>query len=195
MPLRRPNDILLSAGHAPAYGETPPDRPSMRAVGAAPIQFLDGHVPFPALVVDGRWDVVDANLAVDSLVSGCAAESLEPPVNVLRLSLHPRGLAPRITNLPQWRERPLPRLDHRIRVTGDAELGRPRAELAGYPGGTDRTPRYELAVPLRADSGAGVLSFFSTTTVFGTPMDVTVSDLAIESFFPADAETAELFNG
>ncbi|GAB3655996.1 helix-turn-helix domain-containing protein [Glycomyces tarimensis] len=193
VPLRHRNDMLLAAGHAPAYGETSLDQPPMKAVSAALIQILDGHLPFPALVVDRQWNMVDANAAVDLLISGCAAELLDPPVNVLRLSLHPEGLAPRIRNLPQWRGHVLSRLDHQIWVTGDTELGRLRAELAGYPGGTDHAPKHEPVVPLRVDADAGALSLISTTTVFGTPMDVTVADLAIESFFPADARTAEFF--
>ncbi|GAA4909015.1 helix-turn-helix protein [Stackebrandtia albiflava] len=190
VPLRHRNDILLAAGHAPAYGESPLERPSMRTVSDALIRILDGHMPYPAVVVDRLWNMVDANAAVDTLVAGSAPELREPPVNVLRLSLHPDGVAPRIRNLPQWRGHVLSRLDHQIRVTGDPELERLRVELAGYPGGVDRAPDHSLVVPLRIDVGDTVLSFFSTTTVFGTPMDVTVAELAIESFFPADPETA-----
>jgi transcriptional regulator with XRE-family HTH domain len=190
VPLRHRNDILLAAGHAPAYSESSLDQPSMRSIGEALRQILDGHMPYPSIVVDRHWDMVDANPAVDRLIAGCAAELLEPPVNVLRLSLHPEGVAPRIRNLPQWRGHVLSRLDHQIRATGDPDLEALRAELRRYPGGTDHVPANSLVVPLRIDTGDGVLSFFSTTTVFGTPMDVTVAELAVESFFPADRETA-----
>lgn len=190
VPLRHRNDILMAAGHAPAYSESSLDQPSMSSISQALIQILDGHMPYPAIVVDRHWTMVDANPAIDRLIDGCAPELLEPPVNVLRLSLHPKGVAPRIRNLPQWRGHLLSRLDHQIRATGDPELERLRVELRKYPGGTDTAPPHSLVVPLRIDTGSGVLSFFSTTTVFGTPMDVTVAELAIESFFPADPETA-----
>jgi transcriptional regulator with XRE-family HTH domain len=194
VPLRHRNDILLAAGHAPAYSETSLDQPSMSSVSQALIQILDGHMPYPAVVVDRQWNMVDANTAIDQLLDGCAADLLDPPVNVLRLSLHPKGVAPRIRNLPQWRAHILSRLDHQIRATGDPELDHLRTELRAYPGGIDPTPPHTLVVPLRIDTGSGVLSFFSTTTVFGTPMDITVAELAIESFFPADPETAAALN-
>ncbi|CAM3362675.1 helix-turn-helix domain-containing protein [Stackebrandtia soli] len=191
VPLRHRNDILLAAGHAPAYGQSSLEQPSMRSISQALIQILDGHLPYPAVVVDRHWDMVDANSAIDRLTAGCADELLEPPVNVLRLSLHPNGMAPRIQNLPQWRGHVLSRLDHQIRVTGDPELERLRTELGSYPGGIDHAPTHSLVVPLRLETEHGPLTFFSTTTVFGTPMDVTVSELAIESFFPADTRTAD----
>ncbi|HZE41527.1 MAG TPA: helix-turn-helix transcriptional regulator [Stackebrandtia sp.] len=192
VPLRFRNDILLAAGHAPAYGESELSEPSMRVVSEALIRILDGHLPFPAVVVDRHWGMVDANAGIDRLVAGCAAALLEPPVNVLRLSLHPDGMAPRIRNLPQWRGHVLSRLEHQLQATGDIELAALRDELRGYPGGTDHAPPHSLMVPLRLATEAGELSFFSTTTVFGTPMDVTVAELAIESFFPADAATGDL---
>ncbi|GAA2138321.1 helix-turn-helix domain-containing protein [Glycomyces algeriensis] len=190
VPLRDRNDILMAAGHAPAYTESTLDQPSMASIGQALIQILDGHMPYPAVVVDRQWNMVDANTAIDKLIAGSAPELLEPPVNVLRLSLHPQGVAPRIRNLSQWRAHLFSRLDHQIRATGDPELVRLREELRGYPGGIDPAPKHSLVIPLRIDTGSGVLSFFSATTVFGTPMDVTVAELAIESFFPADPETA-----
>jgi len=195
VPLRHRNGILLAAGHAPAYGESSLEQPSMKNVSAALIQILDGHMPFPAIVVDRHWTMVDANAGIDRLLAGCSAELLEPPVNVLRLSLHPDGMAPRIRNLPQWRGHVLSRLEHQLRATGDMELARLLEELRDYPGGTDHAPRDSLVVPLRLETEAGELSFFSTTTVFGTPMDVTVAELAIESFFPADDRTGRLLRG
>ena len=192
VPLRHRNDILLAAGHAPAYSESSLEQPSMKSVSAALIQILDGHLPFPAVVVDRHWTMVDANSGIDRLVAGCSAALLEPPVNVLRLSLHPDGMAPRIRNLPQWRGHLLARLEHQLRVTGDVELARLHGELREYPGGIEHAPRDSLVVPLRLATEDGELSFFSTTTVFGTPMDVTVAELAIESFFPADERTGRL---
>lgn len=190
VPLRHRNDILLAAGHAPAYSESLLEEPSMAQVGAALIQLLDGHLPYPALVVDRHWTMIDANAGIDPLVADCAPELLEPPVNVLRLSLHPNGMAPRIRNLPQWRGHILARLEHQLRATGDTRLAQLRDELQDYPGGTDHAPPGSLVVPLRLEVGGQELSFFSTTTIFGTPMDVTVAELAIESFFPADEETS-----
>lgn len=195
VPLRHRNEILLAAGYAPAHGESSLARPSMKLVGAALRRILDGHLPFPAVVVDRHWTMVDANAGVDPLLEGCAATLLEPPVNVLRLSLHPEGMAPRIRNLPQWRGHLLARLEHQIRATGDAELEGLHRELRSYPGGADEAPGDGPVVPLRVDTAAGVLSFFSTTTVFGTPLDVTVAELAIESFYPADEETGRLLRG
>lgn len=192
VPLRHRNDILLAAGWAPAYDETPLQDPSMSVIGAALRQILDGHHPYPAIAVDRHWELVDGNSAVDLLTAGSADWLLEPPINVLRLSLHPDGVAGRIRNLPDWRAHILARLDHQIRTTGDAELADLRNELAGYPGGTSHLATGSLVVPLELDTGDGSLSFLSTTTVFGTPLDVTVAELAIESFFPADARTADL---
>lgn len=146
VPLRHRNDILLAAGHAPAFTESSLEQPSMRSISQALIQILDGHLPFPAVVVDRHWNMVDANAAIDPLTEGCDAALLEPPVNVLRLSLHPDGMAPRIRNLPQWRGHILSRLDHQIRTTGDAELERLRTELGGYPGGVDHAPGHSLVV-------------------------------------------------
>ncbi|MFC4336714.1 helix-turn-helix domain-containing protein [Salininema proteolyticum] len=195
VPLRYRNDILLAAGHAPAYGESSLEQPSMKSVSAALIQILDGHRPYPAIVVDRHWTMVDANSGVDRLVAGCAPELLEPPVNVLRMSLHPDGMAPRIRNLPQWRGHILACLDHQIEATGDIGLARLRDELWEYPGGTDHAPPGSLVTPLHLDTPDGELRFFSTTTVFGSPLDVTVAELAIESFFPADEATAQTLLG
>jgi hypothetical protein len=148
------------------------------------------------MVVDGQWEMVDANDAVAMFTEGAAPELLEPPVNVLRLSLHPRGMAPRIVNLGQWRAHLLDRLDRQITATGDLRLAELRRELSGYSGGfsdgdAQRTPAEDtIIVPLRYSTPGLELSFLSSTTVFGTPRDITVSELAIESFYPADAETA-----
>lgn len=192
VPLRHRNEILLAAGLAPAYTESTLSQPTMRSVSDAMIRILDGHLPFPALVVDRHWTMIDSNAAIADLIDGCAPTLLEPPVNVLRLSLHPDGLAPRIRNLPEWRGHLLSRLDHQIRATADPELSSLRTELAAYPGGISPPQGDSLVVPLRLDTPRGAVSLLSTTTVFGTPLDVTVAELAIESFFPADDRTGEL---
>jgi transcriptional regulator with XRE-family HTH domain len=152
---------------------------SLRAV-------LTAHAPYPALLIDRHWTMIDANDAVGPLTAGCAAWLLEPPVNVLRLSLHPAGMAPRIGNLAEWRTHVLHRLDRQAAATADPVLRELHTELAGYPGGRSATRPDGLVVPLRFDG----LAFFSITSVLGTPLDVTLSELAIESFLPADAATA-----
>lgn len=193
VPLRERNAWLLAAGYAPAYPETDLSEVSMSAVSTAINQVLSAHEPFPTAVVDQHWDLVDANSAIGVFLDGCAPELLEPPVNVLRLSLHPRGMAPRISNLHQWKSHLMERLRHQVLVTDDAELRRLAEELEQYPdsSSTSRPGRAEpaIVVPLHYQNGNERLSFFSTTTVFGAPMDVTVSELAIESFYPTDDAT------
>jgi hypothetical protein len=161
---------------------------------------LKGHEPYPAIAINRHWTLIAHNAAVPPLLATAEPSLLQPPVNVLRLSLHPKGLAPRIENLAEWRAHLLTRLRQQIDVTADAELTRLLDELAGYPapGGT-KSPRTNLndeyagvVVPLRFVTDAGTLALFSTTTIFGTPVDVTLSELAIESFFPADAATADM---
>ncbi|WP_305094570.1 helix-turn-helix domain-containing protein [Prescottella sp. R16] len=192
IPLRGRNALLLAAGFAPAYPEHELSDVPMAVVADAIGTILAAHAPNPALVVDRHWTLVDANETVALLTAGVAPALLEPPVNVLRLSLHPDGMAPRITNLPQWRAHVLHRLDHQIDATGDDLLRCLRDELAGYPGGTaPASVGPALVVPLRVRVDGRDLAFLSTTTVFGTPLDVAVSELAIETFFPADAATAQ----
>jgi hypothetical protein len=159
---------------------------------------LKGHEPFPAIAVDRSWNMVLANDAIAPFLDGIEdAELLTPPINVLRLALHPKGMAPRIENLDQWRTHLLERLKHQIDATGDAALAELEQELSSYPGRGRRPAQpfdpasVAVAVPLRIRAGDQVLSFISTTTVFGTPLDVTLSELAIESFFPADAATGQ----
>ncbi len=192
VPLRERNDLLLAAGYAPVYRETALDSPRLAPVRAALRQVLKGHEPYPALVVDRSWHLVDANAAVGPLLAGAAPELLEPPVNVLRLSLHPDGLAPRIANLGEWRAHLLSRLSRQAAVTADPELTKLSEELRSYPGGVaELTDGSDIVVPLRLRLGTRELSLLSTVTTFGTPLDVTVAELAIESFFPADAGTAD----
>jgi hypothetical protein len=157
-------------------------------------QVLHGHLPNPALAVDRHWELIDANDAVAALLRGAAAHLLEPPVNVLRLSLHPDGMAPRIANLAEWRHHVLTRLRGQAERAGDLFLSGLHEELRGYPGGEQPpagdTGAEAVIVPLRIWLDGAELSFLSTTTVFGGPLDVTVAELAIESFYPADAPTA-----
>lgn len=197
IPLRDRNRLLLAAGFAPAYAEPSLDTPVMDAVRGAMHQILAGHDPYPALAIDQSWNMIDANSGVTLLLTGIDPKLLTAPVNALRLSLHPDGMASRIANLAQWRGHIFERLSRQIEVTGSPELLDLRDELREYPGGTvDLTlPEPDQAVvPLRLRHEDHELSFLSVTTVFGTPMNVTVAELAIESFFPADAETKKRLN-
>lgn len=198
IPLREQNVLLLAAGYAPVYQEHNLDDAAMRAARAAVHLVLNGHEPNPALAVDRHWTMVAANRSITSLLTGSGADLLRPPVNVLRLSLHPDGLAPRIANLPQWREHVFERLRRQIDASADSVLIDLLAELRAYPGGDDQStsrphpPKDDagVVVPIRLRTEHGLLSFLTTTTIFGTPIDVTLSELAIESFFPSDASTA-----
>jgi transcriptional regulator with XRE-family HTH domain len=195
VPLRDRNALLLAAGYAPAYAQRDLDEPEMGPVREAIDRLLRGHEPYPAVVVDRHWGLVAANRAVPLLIAGATAHLTEPPVNVLRLSLHPEGMAPRIVNLGEWRAHLLDRLGRQAVVSGDPALFALHEELAGYPGGEPgHVPDLEagaIAVPLRLLVDGDELAFISTATTFGTATDVTVSELAIESFFPADARTAK----
>ncbi|TYT25198.1 helix-turn-helix transcriptional regulator [Luteimonas viscosa] len=194
VPLRERNALFVAAGYAPVYSERRIDDPSLEQARKAIDLVLRGHEPYPALAVDRHWQLQAANRALAPLLTGVAPQLLAPPVNVLRLSLHPEGVAPRILNLGQWRAHLLHRLQQQIDATGDAVLLALHAELASYPAPAhDDAPDPDaVVVPMRIRSEVGELSFLSTTTVFGTPVAVTLSELAIESFFPADAATANL---
>jgi hypothetical protein len=152
-------------------------------------------MPFPALAVDRHWQLVASNAAVPPLMAGAAPELLQPPINVLRLSLHPEGMAPRIRNLAEWKRHIIDRVRHQVAQSGDPFLEELIEELRGYPAPASKAPaatgEVPLAVPMILESPLGRLSFLSTTTVFGTPIEVTWSAHATERFFPADAETAE----
>ena len=201
--LRERNRLLNAAGFAPVYPERQLADPALDAARRAVDRVLAAHEPYPALAVDRHWTLVTANRAVAPLLAGASPALLTPPVNVLRLSLHPDGLAPAIVNLAQWRSYLLQRLTRESELSGDAELDALLAELKSYPV-PSRPPSRNASiahadarvfVPLELETPAGVLSFISTTTVFGTPVDVTVAELALESFFPADAATAEYLRG
>jgi transcriptional regulator with XRE-family HTH domain len=195
VPLRERNHLLLAGGYAPAFGQTALDAPQMASVRAALRQVLAGHEPYPAVVVDRAWNLVDANGAVNLLVGQAEPELLAPPVNVLRVSLHPDGMASRIVNLGEWRAHLFGRLRRQIALTADPGLAELYQELRAYPCDQPE-PDVEVpgpgdvVVPLRFRLDGRELSFLSIMASFGTPLDVTVSGLAIESFFPADPGTA-----
>jgi len=197
VPLRERNDLLVAAGYAPVYRRTALDAADMAPVREAVERILTGHEPFPALVVDRHWELLSANgPALAVLTDGVDAALLAPPVNVLRVSLHPDGLAPRIVNLADWAGHVLARLRREQLRSADPALGALRDELAGYvPATTTESapapPGLFVPLQLRPSTGNGpVLSFLSTVSTFGTALDVTLEELSIESFFPADEATA-----
>jgi transcriptional regulator with XRE-family HTH domain len=195
VPLRERNQLLLAAGYAPVYRQRAFDDPEMQPVREAIELVLGGHEPYPAVVVDQQWELLAGNRGVALLTDGVAAHLLEPPVNALRLTLHPEGMAPRILNLGEWRAHLLARLERQLTATGDPALASLHEELSGYPapsnGRASGGLAGEIVVALRLAAGDRELSFFSTVTTFGTALDITVAELAIEAFYPADAATAE----
>jgi transcriptional regulator with XRE-family HTH domain len=192
VPLRERNELLLAAGYAPAYRRRPLDDPELEPVRDALQVVLDGHGAWPAAVVDRSWNMVAANAGLGLLVEGVAPELMEPPVNLLRVGLHPDGVAPRIVNLAEWRAHLLDRLRRQVERIGAPELQALHDELSGYPGDdADVGPSNDIFVPLRIRTRLGELSFFSTVATFGAAVDITVAELGIESFFPADAATGE----
>jgi transcriptional regulator with XRE-family HTH domain len=198
VPLRERNALLVAAGYAPMYRERPLDDPALAAAREAVQLILKSHEPYPALAVDRHWNLLAHNALVPHLLAGVAASLVQPPVNVLRLSLHPEGLAPRIVNIGQWRHHLFERLRQQIQVTGDTQLQALEQELRSYPvppdGDATRLAGEVLGivVPLRLRTPSGVLNLISTTTIFGSPVDVTLQELALETFFPADAFTGEM---
>lgn len=197
VPLRDRNAWLVAAGYAPMYREQRLDEPSMDAARRAVQHILDSHEPWPAVAFDRHWHMVLSNRMVAPLLTGVDPALLQPPVNLLRVSLHPGGLAPRIANLDQWREHLFARLQQQIRATGDEALADLLAELRAYPGQTPgsaaRLAGEHLGVlmPFLVHTPAGVLHLISTTTVFGSPTDITLQELALETFFPGDEATAQ----
>jgi len=195
VPLRDRNALLMAAGYAPAYRETALDDDAMAPVRSALDVILGGHEPYPALIVDRHWTLVAANDALGALLEDVDADLLDPPVNALRVSLHPRGMSSRIQNLAEWSAHLLERLHRQIAASADAALVELRDELLSYPGVVDRLPSDDptsmLFVPLRLLTSDGALSFFSTVATFGTALDITLAELSIESFFPADQRTVD----
>lgn len=196
VPLRARNSLLVAAGFAPVFPERPFGDPALESARHAVDLVLRGHEPFPALAVDRHWTLVAANRVVPQLMAAADPGLLEPPVNVLRVSLHPAGLADRIANLAEWHAHVVARLRRQCETTADPVLVKLLEEIEGYPhvpaADVSRSPGHsDVAVPFQYRTDAGILSFYSTTMVFGTPVDVTLSELAVESFFPANSATAE----
>jgi transcriptional regulator with XRE-family HTH domain len=201
LPLREQNILLLAAGFAPAFAERKLSDASMASAKSAVERVLKGHEPNPAMAVDRYWTLVMANAAVGLLLGMVEDKSLlKGEVNVLRASLHPGGLAPHILNLAQWKGHLLSRLRQQVDLTADSRLMELEQELAAYPapprkgGAAAHDVADGIALPIQLKAGSHVLSFISTTTIFGTPVDVTLSELAVEAFFPANPETAAAMN-
>lgn len=200
VPLRARNTLLTAAGYAPVYAERPLGDPALAPAREAIDRLLTAHEPYPAIAIDRHWTLVAGNRVAARLMGGVAPALLQPLANVLRLSLHPGGLATRIVNLVEWRTHLLARLRRQVDVSADPVLADLLRELAAYPppdgvawSAAAVTHDYgSVLVPLQLRTGDRILSFFSTTTIFGTPVDVTLSEIALESFFPADAATGEL---
>lgn len=195
VPLRERNVLLVAAGFAPAFPDRSLDDPALAAARQAVETVLKAHEPYPALAVDRHWNLISANRMVAPLLDGVAPSLLAPPINVMRLSFHPQGLAPRTVNLAEWCAHLLERLHRQIETTADPVLVALYDELKTYPIPARTTPRTsmatDVAVPFQMRMGKEVLSFISTTMIFGTPVDVTLSELALETFFPADEKTAQ----
>ncbi len=203
VPLRERNAMLLAAGYAPRYQHTPLDDEALRAVHIALAELIHAHDPYPAVVVDRGWDVVMANTGAQALLVGVAEHLLAPPLNVYRVTLHPDGMAGRIENLDEWAHHLLSTLDRQVAVTRDSRLRALLEEVSAYPSvaGLDGSWRMRAAlpavvVPLRLRTGEGgdeiLHSWFSTNTSFGTPVDITLDELHVELFHPADEATAAI---
>jgi transcriptional regulator with XRE-family HTH domain len=196
VPLRERNALLLAAGYAPVYRETPLETTEMAPVRAALDRLLKGHEPFPAIVVDRHWTLLSFNKPAMALLSdGVAPELLQPPVNTMRVTVHPRGLAPRIVNFAEYSSHLMEQLHHEAVTSADPVLFELEKELRGYPNVCEPAnafdPTASLFVPMILRVGDSVeLTFFSTLTTFGKAIDITVSELTIEAFFPADPATA-----
>jgi transcriptional regulator with XRE-family HTH domain len=200
VPYREQNHLLLAAGHAPAFPETSLEGPELAPVREALDLILEGHEPNPGVAIDRHWNLVKANAPMEALTtqySEIDPDLLEPPVNILRVGLHPNGLAPALSNLARWKAHFLERLERQVAVRGDAELAKLLEEVSGYPvpeedGPSDPAEHGHLGVlKVRAPGGGGELSFFGMFAIFDTPFEVTASELALELIFPADAPTAE----
>jgi len=196
VPLRERNSLLVAAGFAPMYASRPLGDPALASARAAVDLVLAGHEPYPALLVDRYWNVVAMNRAVAPFLEGVAAELLTEPLNALRVSLHPNGVAPRIENLAQWRAHALARVARDVEVSADPALAALLAEMRAYPGGETDLAAEDfngVVIPLRLRAPGGTLSMFTTTTVFGSAVEVTLSELVLEAFYPADEFTANAF--
>jgi transcriptional regulator with XRE-family HTH domain len=196
IPPRERNVLLVAGGFAPAQPARALDDPALAAARQAVDKVLAAYEPYPALAVDLHWNLVAANAGIAPFLADVAPHLLEPPLNVLRLSLHPEGLAPRIENLGEWRSYVFRRLEEQIDASADPVLAALLEELRGYPGGVGGSGEANgIAILLKVRQGPHLLSFLSMTTVFGTPIDITLSELAIEAFLPADSATVEYLRG
>lgn len=203
VPLRERNSLLLAAGYAPRYSHVALDDPAMSQVRASVQRMLDAHDPYPGVAIDRQWNVVIANRAALAMLGGLPESLLGPPPNVYRLCLHPDGLARRTNNFTDWAAYLLGQLRRSITLTGDPKLEGLLDEVLSYPNVVQVAPLQgvtdgdepPLLVPFRMASPAGELSLFTTLTTFGTPLDVTLDELAIELFFPADDRTDQLLRG
>jgi transcriptional regulator with XRE-family HTH domain len=191
LPLRERNGLLLAAGYAPAYAQTPLGDPVLAPVQTALHHILDGHLPYPAIVVERHGDLVAANSAFELITEGVAPGLLEPPANAYRLALHPEGLAPRIVNFAEWSQHILQRLHTEMLRNPDDALADLHAELRDYvPDRPVESGQLGFAVPLRLRSAAGELNLITTITTFATAVDITLAELKLEAFLPADETTA-----
>jgi transcriptional regulator with XRE-family HTH domain len=198
IPMRDRNILLVAAGYAPIFPERSLDDPALQSVRKAIDLVLEKQKPYPAFALDRHWTIAASNGALPEVYVGVAPHLMQPPINALRLTLHPDGLAPRIANLSEWRQHSLARLRRQIDVTADPVLLELLRELSQYsgPGGKNHlavpTEEPAVAIPFCIRSERGLLTFFTTTTMFGSPVDITLSELAVECFYPADAATAQI---
>ena len=192
VPLRERNVLLVAAGFAPAFPQRSLDDPALRQAREAIGLVLKAHEPNPALAYDRHWNLVAANRMLAPILEGVPPKLLSPPLNILRLAFHPEGLAPRTVNLGEWAAHLLERLHRQCEATADPELIKLYNDLRSYPLPSRAAPvsADNVAIPFKLRHNGEVLSFISTTMVFGTPVDVTLSELALETFFPADELTA-----
>ncbi|ANB09557.1 XRE family transcriptional regulator [Streptomyces ambofaciens] len=197
VPVRERNALLLAAGYAPHYPETPLDDPALDALREGMERLIRGYEPYPALVVDATYQVLAANRGIAMLMDGLPGHLLEPPLNAMRLTLHPEGLAPRIRNLREWRGHLLEQMRRQIALHRSQPLRALYEEVAAYPvpdtaqGGEPAEPVPYFALPMQIEHEGRTLSFISSISTFNTPMDVTVAELAIETLLPADPATVK----
>jgi transcriptional regulator with XRE-family HTH domain len=192
VPLRDRNGLLLAAGFAPRYAERPLDDAAMAAARDAVLRVLRAHEPYPALVFDRRWNIVSTNRAVEPFFARVAPELLRPPVNLVRLGLDPRGLASMVVNLADVRAVFRSRVGRQLAATPDLELTALYEELLA-PGAEGERADADVVIPMILRVDGRELRMFSTITTFGTPMDITLDEVAIESYYPADEATAAYF--
>jgi len=198
IPYRARNGLLTAAGFAPRHGERTLDDPAMAVARNSVQHILKGHEPYPAIAVDRHWNIVAMNDSISFFTEQIGSTLLQSPMNAIKLALHPEGLAPQVVNLAEWHAHVLEQLDQQIASSADPGLIALRDEVASYPHESDKSPPpadpERIWVPLILDTTVGQLSFVATITIFGTPVDITLSELAVEAFFPADEKTAEILH-